>query len=1052
MRQFQSSKSIFLALFLAVAISTLSNAQTAQITEKLMEFNTYSFSDPDPIPEINRIYPYFYFHGFTNNPVLKKWKMVVLENEYIKVYVCPEIGGKVWGAIEKSTGKEFLYFNHVVKFRDVGMRGPWVSGGLEYNFGDIGHIPTGATPVDYVINENSDGSVSCVVGAIDLPSGTKWNVEIKVSPGKAFFETKTTWFNRTELPCTYYHWMNAAAKASNSLELIYPGNNWIGHGTETGSWPNENRRKINWYKENNFGEYKSYHVINAYADYFGGYYHDENFGFGHLSDFDEKPGKKLWLWGLSPQGMIWENLLSDTDGQYIEFQAGKLFNQAANGSTKTPFKHKEFAPHDVDVMQETWFPLVGVDGMVAASQYGVLNVTKNDESQSVLFSPLQKIYDEIIIFKNGKEVFSEQLILAPLELYKTNIKASVQDEIKITIGQNKVTYSSKNPEKRVNRPFLPNEDFNWNSAYGLFTKGLEYEKQRNYALAKETYEQSLKIEPAFVPALNRLAQSFYRQMNYHESMKMVQKSLAVDNYNGESNYLLGLLSTKMSDVLTAKSGFSIAMGDIQYRSAASTELAKLFLIDGEWDKAIRYSQKAIAFNKYNIDAFQTMAISQRKLNNNSEALKILNRINELDATNHFQRFERWLISNKNSDKQEFINKFKNELPHESFLDLGINYYNKGCTPEAIKSFELAPKNPIIDLWLAYLNPNSKIELIKDALAQSPDFVLPHRQETANMLLAIMKKEQHWKLNYYLGLALWSNGLTEKAKEQFVLCGDRPDYAPFYLAKMKLIDSKPEQLKCINTAMELEPGYWRTARDLANYYNNQEQADKALEIIAPFVKTQPEQSAVGLCYAETLNMLHDYNETISFLESYNVLPFEGATQGRDLYREACIRSAIELLQNKKYNKTIQLIKKAKSWPANLGVGRPYDVDERLEDYILTLSYEKKGDKENATAYKLKVTDYQHPAYKQENSNLYLQLQLLAKNGNTEKATELLDKFSNTMPNNSYIKWVKAKYTNQVNTDQIESTLLDVDTPAMPFDPKHVDRNFQILLDFLNIVGN
>ena len=160
--------------FTFIEFGNVSLAQTATVSEELIEFRTYPFSDPDPIPEINRIYPYFYFHGYTNRAVQQKWKMVILENEYIKVYVCPDIGGKVWGAIEKSTGGEFLYYNNVVKFRDVAMRGPWTSGGLEFNFGDIGHIPTCATPVDYLTRENADGSVSCIVGAIDLPSQTRW--------------------------------------------------------------------------------------------------------------------------------------------------------------------------------------------------------------------------------------------------------------------------------------------------------------------------------------------------------------------------------------------------------------------------------------------------------------------------------------------------------------------------------------------------------------------------------------------------------------------------------------------------------------------------------------------------------------------------------------------------------------------------------------------------------------------------------------------------------------------------------------------------------------
>ena len=140
---------LFLGILILFTTTKYIMAQQAKIYEEEMLFTTYPFSDPNPVPEISRIYPYYYFHGYTSHSEEQKWKMVILENDYIKVFVCPDIGGKIWGAIEKSTGKEFLYFNHVVKFRDVAMRGAWTSGGLEYNFGDIGHIPTCATPVDY---------------------------------------------------------------------------------------------------------------------------------------------------------------------------------------------------------------------------------------------------------------------------------------------------------------------------------------------------------------------------------------------------------------------------------------------------------------------------------------------------------------------------------------------------------------------------------------------------------------------------------------------------------------------------------------------------------------------------------------------------------------------------------------------------------------------------------------------------------------------------------------------------------------------------------------
>ena len=119
--------------------------------KRTCDAKTYPFSDPSPVATPNNsYYPYFRFDGFSMQAQEKQWKMVVLENDYVKLTVTPEIGGKIWGAIDKVNNKEFVYTNGVVKFRDVAMRGPWTSGGIEFNFGIIGHAPTCSTPIDYL--------------------------------------------------------------------------------------------------------------------------------------------------------------------------------------------------------------------------------------------------------------------------------------------------------------------------------------------------------------------------------------------------------------------------------------------------------------------------------------------------------------------------------------------------------------------------------------------------------------------------------------------------------------------------------------------------------------------------------------------------------------------------------------------------------------------------------------------------------------------------------------------------------------------------------------
>lgn len=144
----------FIIVFLSLKIVIVfSQPEKSIIKEYSKSFTTYPYSDPNPVPLLTPLYPYFRYDGFTDKPVQKEWKVVELENDYIKVMILPEVGGKIWTAIEKSTGQPFIYYNHVVKFRDIAMRGPYTSGGLELNYGIIGHTPNCATPVDYIIEE-----------------------------------------------------------------------------------------------------------------------------------------------------------------------------------------------------------------------------------------------------------------------------------------------------------------------------------------------------------------------------------------------------------------------------------------------------------------------------------------------------------------------------------------------------------------------------------------------------------------------------------------------------------------------------------------------------------------------------------------------------------------------------------------------------------------------------------------------------------------------------------------------------------------------------------
>lgn len=363
------------ACLLGVLGAAWTGLAAARVDVGTMRMRTYPFSDPDPVPATAETrYPYFRYDGSTDRAEPADWKTVALENDRIRVTLLPEVGGKVWAATDKVTGNEFLYCNHVMKFRDIAMRGPWVSGGIEYNFGIIGHAPSSSTPVDWCVRTNADKSVSCFISAPEYITRTVWQVEIRLGADADAFETHVKWFNASGLAAPLYHWMNAAYSLRGNPAFKFPGKDVIGHEgeIELRNWPiDEKGRNLSIYRNNAFGGPKSYHVLPGNNGFYAIWWPEKGFGSCHRSLPYEKFGRKIWLWALSREGGIWEDLLTDEDGQYAELQSGLCFNQPRRGNYKTPFKHPTFAPGATMSFSESWGPVRKLDDVekdIAAPQ------------------------------------------------------------------------------------------------------------------------------------------------------------------------------------------------------------------------------------------------------------------------------------------------------------------------------------------------------------------------------------------------------------------------------------------------------------------------------------------------------------------------------------------------------------------------------------------------------------------------------------------------------------------------------------------------------------
>jgi len=186
----------------------------------------------------------------------------------------------------------------------------------------------------------------------------------------------------------------------------------------------ENGRDLSWYKNNNFGSSKAYFTVGKYENFFGGYWHDLDFGYGHWALYDDMPGQKFFLWALSRQGAIWEDLLTDTDGQYIEPQAGRYLNQN---------DHEFFTPYTADSWREIWFPYKQIGPMTEASEHAVLSVGRAGDEVSIGICALQKINDTLDIFADGRKIYSKPLRLKPMGVFQKKLQIPQNTSVRVEI-------------------------------------------------------------------------------------------------------------------------------------------------------------------------------------------------------------------------------------------------------------------------------------------------------------------------------------------------------------------------------------------------------------------------------------------------------------------------------------------------------------------------------------------------------------------------------------------------------------------------------------------
>ena len=333
-----------------------------------------------------KVYPFPVTEKISDEKEDVTYQAVFLENEYLQVMVLPQLGGRIQRALDKTTGYDFVYYNHVVKPALVGLCGPWVSGGIEFNWPQH-HRPTTFSPVDYTLERREDGSCTVFVGETDRMYGTKGTAAITLYPGKAYIEIQGRLYNPTDLPQTFLWWANPAVPVNENTYSVFPPdvNAVMDHGRRAVStFPIATGEyyKFDYSAGVDISRYKNIQVPTSYMaahsdyDFIGNYDEGRQAGLLHVADHHVSPGKKQWTWGCGDFGKSWDRNLTDEDGPYIELMTGVFTDNQPDFTWLKPQEEKTFTQY--------FMPYKGVGRVGNATKDAALSLEPAGEGKALV--------------------------------------------------------------------------------------------------------------------------------------------------------------------------------------------------------------------------------------------------------------------------------------------------------------------------------------------------------------------------------------------------------------------------------------------------------------------------------------------------------------------------------------------------------------------------------------------------------------------------------------------------------------------------------------------
>lgn len=982
-----------------------------RVWEEPLTLPTYRLDPEDPNPRFytnesyqgaqKRIYPYPMQDGVTNIREEQTYKALYLENEYIKLCILPEIGGRLWYATDKTNGYEIFYRQNVVKPALIGMLGAWVSGGIEWCVFHH-HRDTTHLPVDYHLAENADGSKTIWFGETERRHRMRWLIGVTLRPGKSYIETTVKIFNRTAYPHSILYWANVAVHANEDYQVLFPpsvtavtyhSKNHFAHWPHaTGSFRGIDYRGVDlsWWK--NHPEPISFFAWGYREDFMGGYDHDRRAGTIHVANHHVVCGAKLWEWGPGPTGQMWDKILTDEDGPYIELMVGAWSDNQPDYSW--------VKPHEVKVFNQYWYPIREIGGFKNANLRGAVNLEVADGAAKMGFNTTARHENaRAVLEAGGITLFERTISIGPESPFVTQVTVppgfraiDLRATLLTRSGETLISYQ---PVEIVADPTLPEpvrppaapKDIA--TIEELYLTGLRMEQMHSPRVDPfDYYEEALRRDPDdtrtnTMVGINYSRRGMFEKAEQHLRRAVVRLSAEYTRPGDtQALYHLGLALRAQGKYDEAYNMFNRAAWDYAFRSPSYYQLAELSCRKGQFDKALEHINQSLTTNSQDTKARNLRAAVLTRLDRAKEAADVLAKVLEEDpldflARNELSIVQRRLASRRRAETtlRELETAMRRNV--QAYLELATDYMNWGFWDEAIDVLtrvtedqtDFAGSYPLVYYYLGFLHEQKgdtrqASELYAAGAWMPSTYCFPFRAESAVVLqAAVARNPRDARAHYYLG-----NLLYERQPERAIEHWERSvaidsafatAHRNLGWAYYRTQDDVVKAIASYEKAIASDSGDPRLFAELDELYEvGNTDPKKRMALLEKHHATviRRNDSYARRIMAQVLS--GRYDEAIDALTTHHFHVREGGGEIRDVYVDAYLLRGLSRLRAGNPEAALEDFQAAAEYPENLSIGRPRrDPRAAQIAYYTALAHETAGEMEQAGLYYTEVSQQQ-----------------------------------------------------------------------------------------------